>query len=227
LEPGEASDRLGLRAAGLGAVGQSDKEVALTWQVSAGANLVIGAAYLAIAATIAFVLFRGGRLRTHRLGQAALLAFGTCGVQFCLIAALLLAPSLGIDSPEGEAMREAWPVALGVWALLGAAAALFLLSRRGSYGDVLLGPGLMEEVRTRERQALEINDNIVQGLSVAKYSLEQGKDDQSRKAIEDSLKKARGLITELLGEDGSEVELGPGDLRRERPAAVGTHADGG
>src|SRR5687767_10605781 len=108
MDPTGASERLGSRAACLGAVRRSDKEVALTWQVSAGANLVIGAAFLAIAGTIAFVLFRGGRLWTHRLGQAALLAFGTCGVQFCLIAALLLAPSLGVDSSRSEELREAW-----------------------------------------------------------------------------------------------------------------------
>ena len=35
-----------------------------------------------------------------------------------------------------------------------------------------------------------------------------------------TLKKARLIITELLGEEGSEVALGPGELRRQRPATM-------
>ena len=199
----------------------------VTWQLTAGANAVVGVTYLAIAGTIVAVLLRGGRLRTHRLGQAALLAFGTCGIQFCLIAAVLLAPSVGIDSSHGEALRDAWPAVLGVWALLGGAAALFLLSQRGSYGDVLLGPGLMDEVKARERQAFEINDNLVQGLSVAKYSLEMGQDDRGRRAVNESLSEARKMTTDLLGESGAlDDQARPGELRRERPATLGSGVDG-
>ena len=175
----------------------------MTWQLTAGANAVVGVLYLAIAGTIVAVLSQGGRLRTHTLGQAALLAFGTVGIQFCLIAALLLAPSLGIDSSHGEALRDAWPALLGVWAVIGGAAALFLLTQRGSYGDVLLGPGLMDEVRARERQAFEINENLVQGLSVAKYSFEQGQEDRGRRAVNESLMRARKMTTDLLGEPGA------------------------
>ncbi len=40
--------------------------------------------------------------------------------------------------------------------------------------SVLRGAQLFEDMKVRERQALEINDNIVQGLSVAKYALDQG-----------------------------------------------------
>jgi hypothetical protein len=67
---------------------------------------------------------------------------------------------------------------------------------------------------------MEINDSIVQGLTVAKYALDSGKDEHSRDAIEETLRKARVLITDLLGEPGSEVELGPGDLRRSTSATV-------
>lgn len=191
----------------------------VSWQLTAGANAVAGITYLAIAATIGAALFRGGRLGTHRIGQAAMVAFGACGIQFCLIAALLLAPSLGIDSAPGEALRDAWPDVLGVWAFLGGAASLFLLFQRGDYSDVLLGPGLIDGVRARERQAFEINDNLVQGLSVAKYSFEMGEEDRGRRAVNESLIKARELTTDLLGESG--------ELRRERPAAIGRGTDGG
>jgi hypothetical protein len=79
---------------------------------------------------------------------------------------------------------------------------------------------MFEDMKVRQRQALDVNDNIVQGLTVAKYELDRGDDDRSREAIEETLRKARVLITELLGERDSEVELGPGDLRRSQSAAV-------
>jgi hypothetical protein len=47
-----------------------------------------------------------------------------------------------------------------------------------------------------------------------------GADDHSRQAIEDTLTRARAIITDLLGEPGTSIELGPGDLRRASPAAV-------
>jgi hypothetical protein len=76
-------------------------------------------------------------------------------------------------------------------------------------------------MKARQRQALEINDNIVQGLAVAKYQLDRGADDESREAIEETLHKARGLITDLLG------DLGPGDLRRSERAAVSSRSKSG
>ena len=173
--------------------------------------------YLAIAGTIVAVLSQGGRLRTHTLGQAALLAFGTCGDPVLPDRGAAAGPSLGIDSSHGEALRDAWPTLLGVWAVIGGAAALFLLSQRGSYGDVLLGPGLMDEVKARERQAFEINDNLVQGLSVAKYSFEMGQEDRGRRAVNESLRKAREMTTDLLGEPGApDDQVVPGELRREQ-----------
>jgi hypothetical protein len=83
---------------------------------------------------------------------------------------------------------------------------------------------MVEDLKVRQRQALEINDNIVQGLTVAKYELDRGQDQRSHAAIEETLLKARALITELLGERGTEVELGPGDLRRRASAAVITES---
>jgi hypothetical protein len=48
--------------------------------------------------------------------------------------------------------------------------------------------------------------------------MEAGHDDQSRRAIEQTLDRARAIITELLGEQ--ELALGPGDLRRRTPAQI-------
>jgi hypothetical protein len=193
----------------------------MTWQLSTAANLTIGVAYLAIAYIIISGLSRTQQLSTNKLGLATGLIFVTCGVHHGTHAVHMLLPSLGVEDAQGLALREAWHWPSVGWDILGAGVALFYLSLRGSYASVLRGAQLFEDLKARERQALEINDNIVQGLSVAKYALDQGKDDTSKKAVEDTLKKARTLITELLGEEGSEIELAkPGELRRQRPATV-------
>ncbi len=82
---------------------------------------------------------------------------------------------------------------------------------RGS-GD---GPARQRE---REQEALDIHDNIVQGLAEAQMAFDMGRPEQARAAVERTLAAARRIITELLGEPGSAHELGPGDLRRSSPA---------
>jgi GAF domain len=77
--------------------------------------------------------------------------------------------------------------------------------------------------RDRERRALEINDNIVQGLAVAKYAIAHGLIDEGVKAIDQTLARARHLITAQLGdvarEDG---QVRPGDLVREQASHLET-----
>jgi hypothetical protein len=192
----------------------------MTWQLSTAANLVIGIAYLVIAYIILGGLIRTKQLSTNRLGLATGLIFLTCGVHHGTHAFHMLIPSFGIHDQQALDLRASWHWPSVAWDIIGAGVALYYLSLRGSYASVLRGAQLFEDMKVRQRQALEINDNIVQGLSVAKYALDEGKDDKSKAAVEETLKKARAIITELLAEEDSEVALGPGDLRRRRPATV-------
>ena len=196
------------------------KEVWMTWQISAAANGVIGVAYLVIAYIILGGLIRTNQLTTNKLGLATGLIFLTCGFHHGTHSFHMLIPSFGIHDQQALDLRASWHWPSVAWDVVGAAVALYYLSLRGSYASVLRGAQLFEDMKVRERQALEINDNIVQGLSVAKYALDQGEDEKSKKAVEETLKKARLIITELLGDEGSEVALGPGELRRQRPATV-------
>ncbi len=76
------------------------------------------------------------------------------------------------------------------------------------------------EEQLRRRQALEINDNVVQGLTVAKYALDAGDYDDARRAIERTLAAARHIITDLLDEGPDDLRLVAGDLVRLEPATV-------
>jgi GAF domain-containing protein len=74
----------------------------------------------------------------------------------------------------------------------------------------------------RERQALEINDNIVQGLVVAKYSAQRGDSEGAIRAIDETLGRARRLITDQLQSvsHGRGGTVRPGDLARSEGASV-------
>jgi hypothetical protein len=78
-----------------------------------------------------------------------------------------------------------------------------------------------ERRQDRERQALEINDNIVQGLVVAKYCTQRGDVDRALEAIDQTLDRARRLISDQLSAVSSRPGgLRPGDLARAEASSV-------
>lgn len=72
------------------------------------------------------------------------------------------------------------------------------------------------ESHQRRRQALEINDNVVQGLTSAIYSLEQEDVDRAGSYISRTLTAARNMMDDLLEPSGE--QLHPGDLIRSAAA---------
>jgi CheY-like chemotaxis protein len=72
------------------------------------------------------------------------------------------------------------------------------------------------ESHQRRRQALEINDNVVQGLTSAIYSLEQEDIDRAGSYISRTLTAARNMMDDLLEPSGE--QLHPGDLVRSAAA---------
>lgn len=76
----------------------------------------------------------------------------------------------------------------------------------------------MRELATKKQQALQINDNLVQGLTVAKYAMEMGRLDIAQEAVESTLEAARTIVAGLLDEAGT---IQPGSLIRTEAAVVG------
>jgi hypothetical protein len=77
------------------------------------------------------------------------------------------------------------------------------------------------EIQRREvsrRNAVEINDNIIQRLVLAKYELERGAAERSQAKLVETLEEAQRLVSDLLG------DVEPGRLRREGPASTGRDA---
>lgn len=75
----------------------------------------------------------------------------------------------------------------------------------------------LDEADRRRQSALEINDNVVQGLAVVTSALALGQDDMARQAADRTIAAARAIITDLLGDTSGPIE--PGSLRREAAAA--------
>lgn len=190
------------------------------WQLGLVVNAVILVTYLLISAAILVPLVRTQQLASNRLGVATGIIFFTCGIGHGFHALHLLAPSLGFDEVAGGAARESFEWHLSVWDGLTACVAIYYVTLRSTYGSLMRGAAMFEDLKEKQRQALEINDNIVQGLVVAETALALDQRERSQAALEATLVSARQIISDLLGEVGSDARLGAGDLRRSRPAIV-------
>jgi signal transduction histidine kinase len=74
------------------------------------------------------------------------------------------------------------------------------------------------ELEDRERQALEIHDNLVQGLTAIHWALEAGAYDTARELTAASLAQAQAMIGDLLADHPEDHAFAPGALRRQRAA---------
>jgi signal transduction histidine kinase len=69
----------------------------------------------------------------------------------------------------------------------------------------------------RHREAMELNDTVVQGLVSAKYATQLGRTDIAAETIERTLAHAQSLVAELM--DDETAPFDPGTLRRAAAAA--------
>lgn len=195
-----------------------------SWKVGLVGNAIIMVAYLLITLAIVVPLWRSRQLRTNPLGAATGAIFFTCSVHHGAHALHMLLPSLGVDDPDGLAMRSAWGWPLALWDVIGALTAIYYWTLRRNYSSLMHGAQLFEDLRQRERQALELNDTVLQGLVVAKMALDLNQPGRSQEALTASISAASRIITDLLGNaDGTGlVRSTPATLETTAPRAVET-----
>ncbi len=70
------------------------------------------------------------------------------------------------------------------------------------------------------QRALELNDEVVQGLALAQLSLQAGRAGAAQAAVEGTLHAAQAIVAELLKNAGEHGRLKPGDLVRAEPASI-------
>jgi hypothetical protein len=191
------------------------------WQVAAAANFVLLASYVAIALAILRPLVQERQLLTNRLGTATAAIFLTCAIHHGMHTAHMVLPAFGVGVRTGVAVREAFSSWHSVaWDVLTASVGLYYWTLRRTYGPLMRGAKLFEDLKERQLRALEINDNIVQGLYVAQTALALDEREMSEEALRGTLAAARKIISDLLGERDTVRQLGPGELVRQTPAVV-------
>lgn len=99
--------------------------------------------------------------------------------------------------------------------LLGSAAPLLgkdgrLLGAVSAFADIT---ELKVQETDNRRRALEINDDVIQGVSAAMLALDLERADRARESLASALASARNIVNDLL-EGAGGAPLGPGDLRR-------------
>jgi len=72
----------------------------------------------------------------------------------------------------------------------------------------------------RRQKALELNDEVVQGLVVAKLALENGVHEDLQDLITSTLEAARSIVTGLLADASQARASEPGDFVRKQGAAL-------
>ena len=186
---------------------------------STALNIVVVVAHLAISLAILRGLLRAGRVWANPLMLATSAIFLTSAVHHGSHPVHMLLPTFGVDDQHADAMRAAfddWHTS--IWDLLTAGVGIWYFMLRNRFPALARGSALFDDLRERERHALEIHDNVVQGLAEAQLAFDVGREQQAREAVDRTLAAARQIITDLLGTPGSGIELGPGDLRRRAPA---------
>jgi signal transduction histidine kinase len=190
------------------------------WELGAVANGVLFLAYIFITVSILVPLIASEQLRSNKLGAATAAIFFSCGIGHFFHFFHLIAPAIGLETQVGNAARASVEWHIVFWDSLTAMIGLYYVSLRKTYGSLMKGAALFDDMKEKQRQALEIHDNIVQGLVIAETALALDEHEVSQQALESTLAAARQIISGLLGEVGSEQRLGPGDLRRTKAAGI-------
>ena len=190
------------------------------WPVAAVGNTVLLLAYLGISAAILVPLVQAQQLRSNKLGLATALIFFSCAVGHGGHALHLLGPVVGYGEAHGELARGAIDWHLAVWDSLTAAIGVWYWTLRRSYGRLLDGAKLFEDLRERQREAAEVNDAVVQGIVAAQLARRLGREQEADAVLAGTLESARELVSRLLQEASAGAQQDAGDFVRRQAATL-------
>jgi signal transduction histidine kinase len=142
----------------------------------------------------------------------SMMAFFFLSRSAALLQVALIGAAYGValgtmDAEQGVAR---WLVSFGVMAISGVIVGVLkervlrLISRVTS----------LERHRIEELHARDLNDNVIQGLTLAKYAFDAGQPDRGKAALTAALEEARRMMTAAL----RDAEVEGGMLRRQTPA---------
>jgi PAS domain S-box-containing protein len=99
-----------------------------------------------------------------------------------------------------------------------------ITDRKAAERELAAATAEVERQRLRRAHALEIHDNVIQALVVAKYSHDSGNAEQAARQVEQALAEARRIVGEMQEQTGAPKA---GDLRRSEAFSLpSTEAEG-
>lgn len=182
-----------------------------------------------ISSSAAFVHLSGGMVEAHFhfFAMIGIITLYQDWVPFGLAIAFVaihhglagtLDPSGVYNHPAAVNSPWTWGVIHGSLVLFASAANVYAWRlNEESAGEAEAYRRRLEEAKRRRQSALEINDNIVQGLAVVTSALALGEQDMARAAAERTIAAARVIMSDLLDDDPDAIVAGT--LRRETAAA--------
>ena len=192
------------------------------WHVAAVANTTVALAYFGISAAIFVPLYEARQLTSNRLGLATALIFFSCAVGHGAHSLHVLSPLLGFGVEHGEISRAAVDWHLAVWETATAGVGIWYWTLRRSYGRLIEGAKLFEDLRERRREAAEINDTVVQGIVAAQLARRLGRDEEADAVLAGTLESARELVSRLMEEAAAGASQDAGDFVRSTAAVLPT-----
>ena len=169
------------------------------------ANAVIATAYLAVAVLLAVNAIRSDQWRTNVLGVATVILYVGCGGGHAVYALQMGAAVAGSTAPYAEGARVLYmETHMWGWDLVTAAVGVWYWTMRRRFPQLVTGTAVFEDFRIRQRRALEVNDNIVQGLARAKLSFELSRDDEGKKALAQARTAGRRMVEGLRATGGGD-----------------------
>lgn len=131
----------------------------------------------------------------------------------------LLDPNSVFNHPAAIQSPVKWAVIHGLFIVGATIAGLTVWKQnerlRDSYQDAARR---LAEAETRQRDALDLNDNVLQNLAIADYAFEMGLPQKGHAALKRSLAATHKIVSDLLEDSMEDVE--PGDLVRAEAAGT-------
>lgn len=131
----------------------------------------------------------------------------------------LVDPNSVFNHPAAIANPVKWAVIHGLFIVGATIAGLTVWKQNESLRDSYQEAARrLAEAETRQRDALDLNDNVLQNLAVAEYSFELGIPEKGHEALKKSLAATQRIVSDLL--ENSMKDVQPGDLIRSEAAGT-------
>lgn len=168
------------------------------WTIGLAANAIIAIAYLAVAGLLGATAIRTNQWRSNPLGVATALLYVGCGGGHAVYALQFAEVALGSASPQADGARLLYAQAhMWAWDVITAIVGVWYWTQRRRFPTLVTGAAVFEDLRIRQKRALQINDNLVQGLARAKLSIELDRTSEGRAALAETRQAGERIIHEL------------------------------